>query len=90
MKTSKKKGKMKYYANYNANDGTRMEKDITGTNKKEIIRIIRDIANGERYTGHSCTWTVYDQHGHCAAKGGTYDDGKQYRIDKHYLRMFDR
>lgn len=37
---------MKYYANFNVNNGTHFEYPIVDTNKKRIIKDIKEIAKG--------------------------------------------
>lgn len=44
---------MKYFANFNVNNGTRFERPIMDTNKKRIIKDIKEIAKGEIF----CTST---------------------------------
>ncbi len=50
---------MKYYANYNANGGLTLKEPITGTDKKEIIKEIKKIAEGKRKKGGFCCWNVW-------------------------------
>lgn len=68
-----------YYANYNANNGTRFSEDITGTNKAKLIAEIREIAEGSRYEGSECTWMVKDDKGCIVAMGGCDCKGRRYR-----------
>jgi hypothetical protein len=73
---------MKYKANYNANNGTRMMQDIESNNKRELISSIRRIAEGNRYANNECRWTVHEtESGKCVAAGGMWSNGKRYRIN---------
>ena len=44
---------MKYYANFNVNNGTRLNNDITGTNLKLVKKEITELAKGQIF----CTRT---------------------------------
>ena len=70
---------MRYYANFSANNGTHMMTPIEDSNKSRIIKSIRNIANGNRFDGGECAWSVWDQNDKVVAKGGTLSDGTRYR-----------
>jgi hypothetical protein len=80
---------MKYYANFNANNGTRYAKDITDTNKERIIKTISSVANGNRFAGNDCSWRVHNEHGKCVAYGYTLPSGQRCRIHGSDLRFYD-
>lgn len=71
---------MAYFANYNANNGTRFAKDIEDTNLRRLIKDIRDIAEGARFQGNECTWYVVDADGTEVARGGMDNQGHRYRV----------
>lgn len=54
---------MKYYANFCANNGTQFREPICGTNKKKLIKDIRRIAEGNRFSCNECSWCVYIESG---------------------------
>ena len=74
---------MKYYANFDANNGTHYGTPITGTNKKELIKDIRSIAEAERFAGNECCWCVYikdsDGDSVSVARGGMVSNGCRWR-----------
>ena len=70
---------MKYYANFNANNGTSWINDMEFTNKAEAIRSVRETAEGERFHNNSCSWYVKDESGNEIANGGMTSTGKRYR-----------
>jgi len=70
---------MKYYANYNANNGTQMMKPIESDNLEQIIKDIMEIAEGERFAGSACKWTVCETSGELVAAGEIRADGTKYR-----------
>lgn len=76
----------KYYANYNANNGTRFNKPIEDTNLKRIIKDIREIAEGNRFANNECSWSVWvvdeSRPDGCKylAMGGMYSNGQRYRV----------
>ena len=70
---------MKYFANYNANNGTRFQEPIEGTNKDQIIKDIREIAEGNRFDGSTCSWEVWTENGKEVASGGCNSNGRRYR-----------
>lgn len=80
---------MKYYANFNANNGTSYGKPITGTNKAELIKDIRSIAEAERFAGNECSWCVYtkDSNGDyiSVARGGMLPNGCRWRDNSEEL-----
>ena len=81
---------MTYYANYKANDGTTFLKPIAGPNKKKLISEVREIANGQRFAGSTCSWTVWKRDGNnciVIAAGGTRNSGKRY-LDKERIGNF--
>ena len=69
---------MTYYASYLANHSTRNAEPFKGTNKKELIRDIRDIAEGETFPGGDCSWVVQGEDGGVIAIGGL-KNGRRYR-----------
>lgn len=69
---------MTYYASYLANHSTRNAEPIKGTNKKELIRDIRTIAEGETHPGGDCSWVVQAEDGGVIAIGGL-QKGIRYR-----------
>lgn len=50
---------MRYYANFNANNGTRFINPITDTNKARLIKRIRQTAAAERFKGNTASWYVW-------------------------------
>lgn len=70
---------MKYYANFDANNGTHWMHAIEGTNLKEMIRDIRGTAEAERFPGNACCWWVKDEEGRPVAMGGVTRSGRRYR-----------
>ena len=70
---------MKYFANYNANNGTSLLNDLCDTNLRRITKDIRDIAEGNRYDGNECRWRVTDETGRELAAGGMDRNGCRYR-----------
>lgn len=48
-----------YKANFSANNGTRLMNNLTGTNKEELNKKVRDLALAERFEGNSCQWAVW-------------------------------
>lgn len=72
-----------YYANFNANNGTRLSSDLEDTNLARIIKTIRDIAEGNRFADGNCSWAVYEQDDdcmRCVAAGGYNACGGRYRV----------
>lgn len=62
----------KYYANFNANNGTRLMSPAEYTSRKEAIASIRRWAVDETFAGSSFTWSVSDENDkEIAAGGGT-------------------
>lgn len=80
---------MKYYANFNANNGTHLAKDIIDTNKKRIIQTISQIANENRFDNNTCCWNVYDERGKNVAAGYTLPNGQRCRIPDNDLQYFN-
>lgn len=70
---------VRYYANFCANNSDTLREPITSSNRKEIIRYIRDYAEGYRFEGNSCNWWVRNYTGKLVASGGMYNSGKRYR-----------
>ena len=66
---------MRYFANFNANNGTSYREPIEGYNKKELLKKIRSIALGNRFQGSMCTWMVWDEKGELVFQG-CYDGKK--------------
>ena len=52
---------MKYFANFNVNNGTMLQKDIEGTNKKELAKRIAKSAKANVYVGNEFSWNVWDE-----------------------------
>lgn len=50
---------MKYSANFNANNGTTLQKPFMSNNRNELIKLIRDCAGAERFSGNVATWSVW-------------------------------
>lgn len=63
---------MRYFANFNANNGISHKTAITGFNKKELLKRIRSISLGNRFQGNECTWTVWDENDKVVFQGGYY------------------
>lgn len=80
---------MKYFANFNANNGTCYDHDITDTNKARIIRRIANTANGNRFAGNECSWHVLDEQGNCVAAGYTLPSGQRCRVTGRDLSYYD-
>lgn len=66
---------MKYFANMLVNNGTRFQKPIEGTNKKELISSIYNSAKANRFQGNAAHWSVWDENGVLVAAGSIYDWG---------------
>lgn len=60
---------MKYFANFSTNNGTRLEKDLESTNKKELAKEISLIARGNCLEGNEFSWLVYNEKGIVVAAG---------------------
>lgn len=81
---------MKYHANFNANNGTRLIQDRESDNKGKLISDIREIAEANRFENSECSWNVYETStGRCVAAGGMHNNGRRYRIDKAALHLYD-
>lgn len=80
---------MRYFANFNANNGTHFADDITDTNKNRIIETINGIANGNRFEGNECSWIVRNELGECVAAGKTLSNGQRIRFHGRDLNAFD-
>ena len=79
---------MKYFANFNANNGTRLMHDRLSNNKRKLEKSIRESAEAHRYQGNECSWSVYEcKTGKCIAAGGMTRYGTRYR--HHDLSYFD-
>ena len=48
-----------YYANFRVNNGTTLIKDLEGTNKSELIRLVKGIALRNHYLGNTGTFHVW-------------------------------
>lgn len=78
---------MRYYANFQANNGTTFSQPIESENKNDLIKTIRSVAEAERFSGNTCSWKVwYDDYktyktraSICVASGGVARNGKRYR-----------
>lgn len=74
---------MTYFANFKANNGTSLQKPIVDTNKRRIIKGIRNIAESERFIGNECSWVVWykeDGNSQIVAEGGMTRNGTRYRL----------
>ena len=69
-----------YQANFYANNGTRFIKPIEDTNLKRIIKSVRETAEGERFLGNECSWSVWiKESDEEVASGGVCSNGMRYR-----------
>jgi len=72
--------KKTYYGSWSVNNGASYSAQATGgTNLQKLVKEMRDIANGNRPAGNTCSWQVMDESGEIVASGGTYADGRKYR-----------
>ena len=55
---------MRYFANFTANNGTSLQRDIEGNNKFELLARIRHIAMANRFEGNNARWWVEDEAEH--------------------------
>lgn len=70
---------MNYFANFNANNGTRLMTDLQGTNKNKLMNAIRKQAISECFEGSQAIWWVCDRKGHYMFSGMVYkENGKTY------------
>lgn len=70
---------MKYHANYNANNGTRLMIDMKSDNKKQLMKDIREIATAECFDSNHAIWWVVDRKGHYIYSGMVVkENGKIY------------
>ena len=60
---------MKYSANYNVNNGQHVRPSYQYANKREAVKSIRAIAQGNVYHGNIGTWSVVDDQGQVVAQG---------------------
>ena len=68
---------MKYYANFLANWSTHFARPITCTNKKRLVKIIKNTAKAERFYGNQASYNVwyYDsQDNEIIVESGVIDD----------------
>lgn len=79
---------MKYYANFNANNGTSWINSMEDTNKARLIKSVRSTAEGERFVGSTCRWWVCDENGTYVAYGGMSPSGKRFRYSEEDCRSF--
>lgn len=70
---------MNYYANFSAGNGTHLAQPIESGNLQQIIRDIREMAEGNRQPGTKCSWSVYNSDGLPVAQGGMNESRKRYR-----------
>lgn len=75
----------KYYANMTVNNGTHLYSDIEGTNKFELLREIRDIAQAECFAGSECHWKVWDENGVIVLAGAAFKN-----INNKFTYLFSR
>lgn len=73
---------MKYFANFEANHSSFFEKAVEFSNKREAVKYIREVAEGERYENSPCEWVVYDEAKNVVASGGMDMFGRRYRVIK--------
>lgn len=59
----------KYYANFNANNGTCLIHAEEFSSKEKAITTIRQWAVGETFFGNSFRWCVWDEDGRSIAEG---------------------
>lgn len=69
---------MIYQASWRANNNTRPMEDLFSTNKNKIMRDVRSIANGNRYSGSTCVWWVWDYDKNIIAAGMTAVNGRHF------------
>ena len=70
---------MKYHANYNANNGTRLMIDMISDNKKQLMKDIREIAKSECFDNNHAIWWVTDRRNHFIYSGMVVkENGKIY------------
>lgn len=70
---------MTYYANFLANNSTSYAESIESNNKAQLIRDIREIAEGETFIGNECRWWVENEEGETIAAGGITRWGQRFR-----------
>lgn len=66
---------MMYKANFRVNNGTRLQKPITGTSKTEVRNRIRRMALAELFQGNEGMFTVW------------YDDDNSFRRCVYYAEI---
>lgn len=73
---------MKYEACFRANNYAICSGMYGFSNKRQAIKEIREMADGNRFADGDCSWTVYiaDKDLRVAA-GGMTRDGKRYRLE---------
>lgn len=68
----------KYFANFNASNGTTLCENIESDNKNKLIRFIINSANAHRYRGNVASWWVCESStGHKVAGGDIFDFGSR-------------
>lgn len=81
---------MIYYANFSANNGTRLIEPITGTNKRNLEKRIRSLAEAERFSGNVAKWYVWYEDDSAYKRfyvaAGALFDGGCMRYDKETLK----
>lgn len=62
---------MKYYANYNVNNGAHLQKSLCDTNLKNIVKLVKGYAKGQIFCTPTNTGTywVKDEHGNDIISG---------------------
>ena len=89
----------KYFANFNANNGTTLCEYRESNNKNELIKSIRDSAKANRYRGNIASWWVCESAtGYKVAGGSIFDWGSRrdtpedihlYNLDVDYERAIE-
>jgi hypothetical protein len=60
---------MKYFANTLVNGGTRIQHDITDTNKKKLASYISQFARSECFLNNEYSWRVWNEYNIIVAAG---------------------
>lgn len=78
----------KYFANFCANGSTSFIDPIESNNKRQLIRDIKEIAKGNRFSGNESDWTVYKRcDGSCriVARGYFDENGNSHILNNSVL-----
>ena len=74
---------MKYEACFRANNFSICSGMYGFANKKQAVKEIREMAEGNRFAYGDCSWNVYNaETGVCVAAGGMTPEGRRYRLKK--------